>query len=141
MSDQHAARSAPSPIKDAIFYLGLGLLCTHELDAMPNHEWRVLPLLRLLEDSVGQLVFVVAHVPLFAIIIGLVASLNVRRRRNSRIAVSAFLVIHTFLHWLFSDHPHYHFDSMLSSALIVGAGICGAAFLVLERAGRNSRPT
>ena len=125
-------------MRGAIFYLGLGLLCTHELDAMPNHEWRVLPLLRLLEDSVGQSVFVLAHVPLFAIIIGLVASLNARRRRNSRIAVSAFLVVHTFLHWLFSDHPHYHFDSLLSSALIVGAGLCGAAYLAAEWLDKDS---
>ncbi|MEM6810446.1 MAG: DUF6713 family protein [Pseudomonadota bacterium] len=125
-------------MKNAIFYLGLALLFTHELDAMPNHEWRVLPLLRLLEDSVGQFVFVIAHVPLFAIIIGLVASLNMRRRRNSRTVVSAFLVAHTLLHWLFSDHPHYHFDSILSSVLIVGAGLCGAVFLVLEWAGEDS---
>ncbi|MEL6449399.1 MAG: DUF6713 family protein [Pseudomonadota bacterium] len=128
-------------MKSAIFYLGLALLCTHELDAMPNHEWRVLPLLRLLEDAVGQSVFVVAHVPLFAIIIGLVASLNVRRRRNSRIAVAVFLVAHTFLHWLFSDHPHYEFDSMLSSALIAGAGLCGAFYLAFEWAGKGSDST
>lgn len=139
MSNSHAAHQSQSVAKDAIFYLGLGLLCSHELDAMPNHEWRVLPLLRLLEDSLGQLVFVVAHVPLFAIIIGLVASLNMRRRRISRIAVSTFLVIHTVLHWLFSDHPHYHFDSLLSSMLIVGAGICGAAFLALEWGGKGAR--
>ena len=61
-----------------------------------------------------------------------------RRRRNSRTVVSAFLVAHTLLHWLFSDHPHYHFDSMLSSVLIVGAGLCGAVFLVLEWAGEDS---
>ena len=27
------------------FYLGLGSLFTHEIDAIPNHEWRGLPLL------------------------------------------------------------------------------------------------
>ncbi|MEL7313293.1 MAG: DUF6713 family protein, partial [Pseudomonadota bacterium] len=64
-------------MKDALFYLGLGLLFSHELDAMPNHEWRVLPVLSQLEDSVGQTAFVVAHVPLFALIIALIASLNV----------------------------------------------------------------
>lgn len=136
MSDEPAAQPAPSLVEDAVFYLGLSLLCSHELDAMPNHEWRVLPLIRLLEDSVGQLVFVAAHVPLFAIIICLVASLNMRRRTVSRVAVSAFLVIHTLLHWWFSDHPHYDFDSVLSSVLIVGAGVCGGLYLVLEWARR-----
>lgn len=119
-------------MKDALFYLGLGLLCTHELDAMPNHEWRVLPVLRSVEDSMGEFLFLLAHIPLFAIIIGLVASLDVRRRALSRLAVSVFLVVHTCLHWLFSDHPHYEFDSLLSSSLIVGAGLCGGIFVTLE---------
>ncbi|MEL7023947.1 MAG: DUF6713 family protein [Pseudomonadota bacterium] len=123
-------------VKDSVFYLGIGFLFTHELDAMPNHEWRVLPLLRALEDSVGEPVFVVAHVPLFAIVIALVASLNAKRRTVSRIIVSAFLVVHVLLHWLFSGDPHYDFNSLLSSVLIFGAGICGAAYLLLEwRAG------
>ena len=124
-------------MKDGIFCLGLGFLCSHELDAMPNHEWRVLPLLRLLEDSIGQLAFVAAHVPLFAVLIGLVASMNPKLRRSSRLFVSGFLVVHLVLHWLFSDHPHYDFDSTLSSVLIIGAGTCGAAYILLDRFGKN----
>ena len=34
-------------MKDVIFYLGLGAPLTHELDAMTDHEWRVLPLYHL----------------------------------------------------------------------------------------------
>ena len=44
-------------MKDTVFYLGLGTLFTHELDAMPNHEWRVMPLLGRLPDDTGMLVF------------------------------------------------------------------------------------
>lgn len=38
-------------MKSTSFYLGLALLFTHEMDSMPNHEWRVLPLLGSLSDS------------------------------------------------------------------------------------------
>ncbi|MEM7707118.1 MAG: DUF6713 family protein [Pseudomonadota bacterium] len=37
-------------MKDILFYLGLALLLTHEMDAMLNHEWLVLPLTSFLTD-------------------------------------------------------------------------------------------
>lgn len=43
----------------------LATLATHELDAMSNREWRVLPLFSLLPDNLGRVAFVAAHVPLF----------------------------------------------------------------------------
>ncbi len=55
-------------IREIAFYLGLGSLFTHELDAVPNHEWRGLPLLGTLPDETGMWVFIAAHVPLFAIL-------------------------------------------------------------------------
>ena len=125
-------------MKDGIFYLGLGLLCSHELDAMPNHEWRVLPLLSSLEDSIGQVAFVIAHVPLFAIVIGLVASLNPDRRALSRRILALFLVVHVLLHLALSGHQHYEFDSFLSLALIFGSGVCGAIYLALDRFGAKA---
>ena len=81
-------------IKSAVFYIGLGLLFTHELDAMPNHEWRVLPVLSALSDSTGELVFVLAHVPIFAIVIAFVASLDRRVRRRSEALAAVFLIGH-----------------------------------------------
>ncbi len=36
-----------SVIRNVAFYCGFGALFTHELDAMTNHEWRVLPLVEL----------------------------------------------------------------------------------------------
>lgn len=98
---------------------------------MPNHEWRVLPLLRLLEDSVGEWVFIAMHVPLFAVLIGLIASLDKRIRHRSRLGVAGFLVVHAILHALFASHPHYEFHSVLSSLLIYGAGVCGMGYFLL----------
>lgn len=125
-------RTPADHVKDTAFYLGMGLLFTHELDAMANHEWRVLPVLRSLSESVGETAFVIAHIPLFAIVVALVASLDRRVRRRARIAVAAFLLVHAILHFAFSGHAAYEFTGGLSSMLIYGAAVCGLAYLAAE---------
>jgi hypothetical protein len=118
-------------VKSVFFYLGLALLFTHELDSMPNHEWRVLPVLRSLSDSAGESAFIIAHIPIFALTIAYVASLNIRTRKLARNAVGGFFIAHAILHMLFSGHPIYEFSSLLSGSLIYGAALCGIAFLLL----------
>lgn len=117
-------------MKSISFYLGLALLFTHELDSMPNHEWRVLPVLRSLSDSMGQTAFIVAHIPIFALAIAYVASLDIRTRKLARDVASGFFIVHAILHALFSGHPDYEFSSLLSTSLIYGAAICGAAYFL-----------
>ena len=117
-------------MKKIILYLGVGALFTHELDAMTNHEWRVLPLTSFLGEELGRDVFVLLHIPLFALLIGLLSSANQSRRRATRLALAAFLAVHALLHWFFSEHPSYEFSSALSNTLILLAGACGISFLV-----------
>ena len=119
-------------MKDWVFYTALACLCTHELDAMPSHEWRVLPLLRTLPDDVGMLTFVIGHVPLFAVIIALVASTVERTRTRVRVGISAFLVLHGLGHALTMGDPSYEFSSALSNALIFGGAAFGALYLLLD---------
>jgi hypothetical protein len=120
-------------MKDRLFYLGIGLLFTHELDAMTHHEWRVLPLTSWLGEEVGRFVFVAAHVPLFAILIALMASLNSVVRNRTRVWLSAFLILHSMLHAGFVLHDKYEFSSLLSNVLIYGAAMCGLLYLLLHR--------
>jgi phosphotransferase system glucose/maltose/N-acetylglucosamine-specific IIC component len=114
------------------FYIGLGLLLTHELDAVANHEWRGLPLLGTLPDEAGMSVFIAAHVPLFAILIALVASKDERTRALSRLGVGVFLVVHGLLHALSAGEPTYEFSSGLSRGLIFGGSTFGALYLLLS---------
>ena len=118
-------------MKETAFYLGLGALLTHELDAMSNHEWRLLPGLGGLPDDTAMTVFVALHVPLFALLIGLVASTRPGVRRVSRLVVAGFLVVHAGLHLWFTGRPEYEFSSLLSETLIFGGALCGALYLVL----------
>ena len=126
-------------MKSIFFYLGLALLFTHELDAMPNHEWRVLPLLSGLRDSVGRATFVIAHVPIFGIVIAYIASLNLKVRSAARDIASGFLIAHALLHFAFSGHSAYEFGSSLSSILIYGAAGFGLLYFVVRWTERSPR--
>ncbi len=119
-------------MKNIIFYLGLGTLSTHELDAMINHEWRVLPLTNWLPDETGVMVFLFSHIPLFAVVFALVASMNEKIRIRSRLVISGFLVLHGILHTLFMGDKAYEFASSSSSILIFGGAALGLVFIVLE---------
>jgi len=120
-------------MKNTTFYLGVALLFTHELDAMLNHEWRILPGLNLLPDAAGETVFLIAHVPLFVLVIAFIASLNLKTRAKARGIVSGFLVVHAAAHYLFSDSATYEFSLFISSLLIYGAAVCGIAYFVALR--------
>ncbi len=119
-------------MKDLVFYVGLACLFTHEMDAVPNHEWRLLPILKTLPEDSGMWAFVAGHVPLIALVLAMVASLKPRMRRVSRIVVGAFALLHGLAHWLSMGDPAYEFASPLSNVLIFGAATCGTVFLVIE---------
>jgi hypothetical protein len=125
--------------RDISFYLGMGALFTHELDAVPNHEWRGMPLLGSLPDEQAMVAFIAAHVPLFALTIGLVASSNPRIRALARAGIAVFLLVHGLLHWLSMGRANYEFSSTLSNLLIFGGSAFGALYLALEAAARGRR--
>lgn len=117
-------------MKSLVFYLGIALLFTHELDAMPNHEWRMLPLLNSLRDSTGRMIFLIGHVPIFAVVVAFIASMNLRTRTISRNIVCGFLIAHAVLHFMFSGHAAYEFSTLTSSALIYGAALSGVIYFL-----------
>lgn len=114
-------------VLEATYYAMLGAFFTHELDAVKRREWRVLPLMRALPDQVGEQAFIWIHVPLFAALIwgGAGDPINA-----TRIGLSAFAVVHVGLHVLFRNHPAYEFNNPSSWALIILAGLFGAAYLL-----------
>jgi len=113
---------------EGLFILTLALFFTHELDAIARHEWRMFPLIRRLDDTSGYVVFLLAHVPIFALILwfgfdaGAIGA-------AARIIVAAFAIIHVGLHMMFARHPANEFNNALSQALIWGTGIAGALYL------------
>lgn len=124
-------------LKDKVFYLAVGVFFTHELDAMRNHEWLVLPLTSWLPNEYGEIVFLWAHVPLFALLVAALSSLNMKIRHNTQLGFSIFLVVHSILHVVFMQHEKYEFESLSSNILIFGGGLLGALHIVMN--GRQSR--
>jgi hypothetical protein len=119
-------------MKYLIFYLGFGTLFAHELDSMLHNEWRVIPIIRMLPDETGLIVFVTAHIPIMAALVALVSSKNTSTRRMTRTGIAAFLVLHGLLHLFFKSHPAYEFSGMLSNTLIFGGSVLGIIYLVME---------
>ena len=105
------------------FYAGLVLLSVHELDAVRCHEWRILPVLRSLDDQTGYTLFTLLHVPIYYWIFRQLTFGN--DSAAFRLGFDAFCIIHVGLHYLLRHHRHYEFTDWLSKFLIVGAGLCG----------------
>lgn len=120
-------------MKKIIFCLGIGFLFTHEMDAMLNNEWRVMPLTSWLSNESGQKIFLLAHIPLFAVLAALIASSNETIRNRTQVVISAFLAIHGVLHVAFMSQQQYKFESIESNLLIFGGAVCGAIFLFLNQ--------
>jgi hypothetical protein len=111
---------------DPIYYATLAAFLTHEIDAAMRHEWRVLPLTSFLPDRTGQLVFIWAHIPVLWLILWLDGDTAVSW---VRLGVSAFAVVHVWLHWIYRRHPAYEFNNSSSWALIVLTGVLGLVYL------------
>jgi hypothetical protein len=71
-------------------------------------------------------------VPLFAALVGFGHHPNPRWQRGFRRAFAAFSVIHAGLHWHLRHAPESRFDAPLSIALIAGAAVCGAIYVVVD---------
>jgi hypothetical protein len=117
---------------ELVFFLGLSFLVTHELDAIQRHEWRMFPLTAPLPERTGYRVFTAAHLPLFLLLFWGLSSPDDAVRVPLMNGLSAFCVIHVGLHLLFLRHPLNQFASPFSWLLIGGAGLCGAADLVIR---------
>lgn len=118
-------------IRSLLFWTGFAFLLSHELDAVAQSEWRLLPLLNLLADEPAYKVFVAAHVPLVVVLIWLFTNRSDTIRWRSQLGFDAFLCAHALAHWLMSGDVEYTFHSPLSIAMIFGGGGVGLAHLLL----------
>lgn len=114
-----------------IYYLGISLLFTHELDAVRHSEWKLLYILRSLSEGLASSVFIAAHVPLFLLFFWLGHHPNRQVRLVFRAVVSSFLVVHAGLHLRLATAPQNEFHGALSEVLIYGAGLLGALYITL----------
>ena len=111
------------------FYLGLSLLTVHEMDAIRCKEWRIFPGLSMLSDTLGHIVFVFAHIPIFILIYW---QLTHSQDIHSFIkGCNIFMLVHLGFHILYLKHKNNEFKDWISWTLIIGAGLCGLIDLMV----------
>ena len=117
---------------DLLFFTGFAFLLCHELDAVAQAEWRLLPFLSGMNDGDAYVVFVVLHIPLLALLLWWTGATVVRTRQRSQLFVDAFLVIHAGLHTALRSHGDYTFHTTLSDVCIYGAAALGLIHAALS---------
>ena len=113
-----------------LFFIGLSFLIAHEMDAIRCKEWRILPGFSLFSDTVGQNVFVFAHIPLFILVFYQLAYIS--DISGFVKGFDIFMIVHIVLHLLFLRHKNNDFKGWISWILIIGAGLCGIADLIIN---------
>jgi len=116
-------------IVDILFYLGIALLFTHELDAIQNHEWRILPILRKLEDKVAYYWFTILHIPVFFILLLLMCYQSKIIRFWFQISMDVFFILHMVLHKLLNTNKKCGFNGYFSKTIILIMGMVGIIHL------------
>lgn len=111
------------------YFLGLVFILIHEMDAIRCKEWRIFPGLSFLNDKVGLILFTFLHIPLLYWIIVETTAKN----ENFRLGFDYFLIIHFAFHLLFLMHKKNEFKDWISWVIIIGAGLCGLADLVISK--------
>ena len=131
LGGQGGTKAGADQIRWLIFWAEFAFLLAHELDAVAQSEWRLLPLLNLMADEPAYKTFVAAHVPLVVFLIWLFTHRSDTVRWRSQLVFDAFLCAHALVHWLMSDDVEYTFHSPLSESMIYGGAVVGLAHLLL----------
>ena len=113
----------------ALYYLGIALLFTHEMDAVMHAEWRLLYVLRDMDEASAYPVFLLLHVPVFFLFFWFSHHSNIRVKKIFRSVAAGFLVLHALIHTINIGVPEHQFEGVISYALIYLAALCGAAYL------------
>lgn len=111
------------------FLIGFSFLIVHELDAIRCHEWRMFPGLSKLGEVLGAKIFVLAHIPLLAILLFLLHSESLAQ--FTIIGISIFLIAHFLIHLACLGHKKNDFKDSVSWFIISCAGVCGLLELLM----------
>jgi hypothetical protein len=112
------------------FYIGLIFIIIHEMDAIRCKEWRIFPGLSLLNDDLGYVIFILAHIPLYFLIYWQLV--NDESREPFIYGLSIFFIIHIGLHLLLLKNKKNGFKDWISWFFIIGAGLFGLLELILS---------
>lgn len=98
------------------------------MDAVRCKEWRIFPILSLLDDKIGFQVFMLAHIPLFFLLFW---TLMGHDNPSYWIqGLNLFFLLHLIAHILLVHHPKNEFKDWMSWLWIIGAALFGGLDLL-----------
>ena len=127
----YATHATSSFLLDLLFYLAFSTLLAHELDAVHEHEWRLLYVLRTMPDESARRAFVLLHVPIIAILLWLAAYPSEMVQFWTKTSLDLFMIVHAGLHRRLSERPQYKLHAAHSRFLIYGAAALAPLHLAL----------
>lgn len=114
-----------------LFYsLAIIMLLIHEFDAYRCKEWQIFPGLSGLPEEKGKRTFLLAHIPLLALLI-LGYSIDVLYPIFFKI-VNVFIILHVVLHILFIPHPKNQFKDWITWSILVSSGLLSTIALSIN---------
>ncbi len=113
------------------FYLAFSTLLAHELDAMHKCEWNLLFILRNWSENTARRTFVLAHIPLVAVLLWLIAHPLDNIRFWTMQGMDIFMIVHAGLHFRLEKHVENRFRTTLSRGLIYGTAILSMIHIVI----------
>lgn len=113
------------PLVENLRHLSLALIATHELDAMKQQEWLVLPLTSFLPEPIAWRAFTVLHVPIFYGLFRCASSPSMAIRSKFDRYFGGFCVFHAGLHLAFWMHKQNTFNNVMSQSIIWAAAAVG----------------
>ncbi len=118
-------------IADLLFFAVVSMLLIHEMDAVRRHEWRIFPFLSRLDDTRAYRVFLIAHVPLFVVLLWFLCRAAGEGRIIFQALVDSFAIIHLGLHLILWKNRRNEFTAPFSSIIIVLTALAGSIHLFL----------
>lgn len=117
-------------INHLFFYVGFSFFLVHQMDAIRCKEWRIIPIISLLEDDLGYIIYLFTHVPfLFFVLSQLTHGNDIEAFIKN---FDVFMIIHIFLHLVFTQHQSNRFNNWISWSLIISPGILGLTDLMVK---------
>jgi hypothetical protein len=112
-----------------VFTLAMSLLLLHEMDAIRLQEWKMFIILKNLHDETAYRIFLLAHLPLYMMVIFVIAIGGELAKIILYYVVDIFLVAHSIIHYGFRKNPDNGFVTTFSQATIYSMGILAVIHL------------
>lgn len=119
-------------MEKVLFMLILALLLVHEMDAIYNREWKMFIILKDFPDETAYKIFTALHMPLYFLVILIVALGNANVQTILYYVIDLFLLAHAVVHFLFRKHKENRFESMFSKTIIYSMAVLASAHLILQ---------